>query len=442
MNEAISGEPYDYKNYSDEEFDETGFDLDANSSTVDGKTNRFSAIDELKSIVDRSTKSLERKETPKSSTKSPGKYTQFRSRNRTPLRRPPINSSSFLVQQNDSKSYNRGDENRDIDKEKEKYGEEDEDAWLIRENVLVSPVQKPRGAPGDSVIRSRYSSAYSSPSSMKFNNILGIGTPKYPRANEKSSSPVKANHNEEEEFESSEGDVNNYDSAKSATSHVSLLRSFQHSDKFDGSVTKSNDSVKAKLLNAQIDSSQDETPTYTRINGEISRDSIIEKVNNTLHSLNNPTKRYKTINPETTSTPKTSASDSESHSSPSESIHSHFIDDFLSKTKTSQIGKSLSTESLGSDLINREEVDVPSQKLNSLSSLRDKNDMWWPAEKWLKLNKIVKSRDISRADALDSVLLRNELQCTRKELAARYDFMINYKLKKRQFKRKNARVSK
>ncbi|KAF6060521.1 hypothetical protein FOB64_006719 [Candida albicans] len=52
---------------------------------------------------------------------------------------------------------------------------------------------------------------------------------------------------------------------------------------------------------------------------------------------------------------------------------------------------------------------------------------WWSSAKWSKLRKIVKSKSISREEAINSTLLMSELECTNKmELRKRYDFLEKY----------------
>ncbi|EMG46582.1 hypothetical protein G210_3170 [Candida maltosa Xu316] len=91
-------------------------------------------------------------------------------------------------------------------------------------------------------------------------------------------------------------------------------------------------------------------------------------------------------------------------------------------------------EPILAEIINKKDLlgystPVSNQKLDDHKEKEVKNyrPPCWPFQRWAKLSKIVKSKDITKAEAINSKLLMKELGCSNKyELEQRYDFLLRY----------------
>ncbi|ABN66762.2 predicted protein [Scheffersomyces stipitis CBS 6054] len=354
----------DNGSFEDEEFDDTGMEFESPSKDI--VQSKCSTDDRTNAEL---TNGPEISERISSLPKTRESRLMFQAKSMTTHRRQPMNSSS------NSNYFGYSDE---------------EQRTIIRQNELVS---SPRDRPNGFAIRGRQPShSHVSPSSrLKFNNILDT----------LASSPSKIKSNNRLEKSS-------WNTERMPNSEIEGGR--------DTSPQKASHELIATKWNTSVDSPYrvKVQPTRSIINDEISRDSIIEKVNLTLDSLSTSIRKTKTINPDITSTPKSNSKDIKS-AAPSNSLQSEFVDHFLRSPEPtlfkSNSGKNHEFES------------------NTCGSGT------WPSDKWLKLRKIVKSRSITRSEAIGSTFLLQELDCSKKELTLRYDFLQQLPKKKSRSKR-------
>ncbi|KAK6459881.1 hypothetical protein DFJ63DRAFT_338165 [Scheffersomyces coipomensis] len=408
-----------FDDYSDEEFDETGIET-PRSLRNDKSISSVSIKDDLNVIDGKvTTTTIPVKESDDDYT---SRYVKYRSRNGTPLKQPPINSSRMLTNSDDIE-----------------FDSNEEDDVAIRAMKLISPSKtKSSKYELSTPVKNRIASGFSSPpSNLKFSNPLRSESPAIDQAGNPDVQDIEFDSSADED----RIDVPKVtpDIPKVATSLLSESRSeepeknsFQELLKM--SVERNSNQKFVLEKSNQLDkldsvtiNSLERSPQPIKSDVDVSRDSIIQKVNNTLDALNQSTRRFRSL----THSPKPRIVEDVTKENEDElsSVESEpdFVKHFLNGPKEDVLANStpfLSNEGLG----NRQKTLSPTRSDTRKNNERSKFRIipGWTVSQWTKLDRIVKSKRIKRKEAINSSYLLQELDCTKDELKQRYDFLVKY----------------
>ncbi|EGW32136.1 uncharacterized protein SPAPADRAFT_50725 [Spathaspora passalidarum NRRL Y-27907] len=176
----------------------------------------------------------------------------------------------------------------------------------------------------------------------------------------------------------------------------------------------------------QTDGSDNRGTQSPGVLADVSREIIIEKVNDTINSLmqSKNKKPHIKVNADVKIPPiETKNDEISSEEEPELQVH-HWSD------MPEMLGVSTPLVERPSRKRNRSSIEDPVTTLDTGYKHTTTHSNWWPRSKWDKLLKIVLSKHIDREEAINSPLLMSELGCkSRVELENRYDFLVHYKLK-------------
>ncbi|KAK6197415.1 uncharacterized protein RJT21DRAFT_123218 [Scheffersomyces amazonensis] len=410
----------DEDDYSDEEFDETGIET-PRSLRNDKPIGSFSFT------RDRSNTSIHESVSTVPLNDS-SKYTKYRSRNGTPLKQPPITSGRISFEE-----------------------EEFEDDHFIRSDKLISPAKdNSKYEFSTPVKKNKYVGFSSPPSNLKFNTSIEIENGLSRQQDEEVEVPQTQSvfdsnaHVEELEFDSSD----NEDKPKPfSTSLENPSTSKDHklipSPSHEVVVRSSNiPEIQESLPINDVSTPRKHSSPVHRSEVDVSRDSIIQRVNQTLNVLNQPTKKY----PEVRSSPRVAGQLLTRSTNINEDVSSsldsepEFVNDFLLHQREFN---TIKDQSPALDF----QIDRSHQSVPTIETLTDVSksttpvvetlaSKGWTAQQWKNLTKIVRSKSIKRREAINSTYLLEVLGCTKKELRQRYDFIVHLRQKRRRTTRK------